>query len=210
MADKIQFTWDDFWKGKWPNLATFTGLIFICVVFPLLNYGGYYKLSLVAYVFGWILDGVDGKLARLLKVETTFGAFFDQASDKVCTLTVNLFYVYILNRIANISGNAMGFYIFVISIIFVGAVTLVSIRIYMMRNAKRLRQGKSIGAVDPGKIKTNIERAAGCILVLTQIYMYHVGIDEVSKYTIYFAIFTLAVSVYFAGMSIRKQVEKFQ
>lgn len=66
-----------------PNLMTMVGL---CAGLTAMRYGleGRFGPAAVAITVAGLIDGVDGRLARLLKVTSRFGAEFDSLSDFLC------------------------------------------------------------------------------------------------------------------------------
>lgn len=65
-----------------PNFFTLVGL---CAGLTAIRMAieGRYELALAAIVFAALLDGVDGRIARLLKASSRFGAEFDSLADFV-------------------------------------------------------------------------------------------------------------------------------
>lgn len=66
--------------GITPNALTIASLITI-IVSALLLAQGHIILGGGVLLFGGLLDGIDGELARLLNCETQYGAFLDSISD---------------------------------------------------------------------------------------------------------------------------------
>ena len=66
-----------------PNLLTMTGL---CAGLTSMRFAleGRFGTAAVAIVVAAIIDGLDGRLARLLKATSRFGAEFDSLSDFLC------------------------------------------------------------------------------------------------------------------------------
>jgi CDP-diacylglycerol---serine O-phosphatidyltransferase len=66
-----------------PNLMTMLGL---CAGLTSMRFGleGRFGSAAVAIVFAAAIDGLDGRLARLLKATSRFGAEFDSLSDFLC------------------------------------------------------------------------------------------------------------------------------
>jgi phosphatidylglycerophosphate synthase len=73
-----------------PNMVTM--MSFICGLLSVYYlYHKKYTLSAISYLFGYILDCVDGYLARKYDQITKFGDYFDHISDSV----INIMIVYI-------------------------------------------------------------------------------------------------------------------
>ena len=66
-----------------PNLMTMLGL---CAGLTSMRFGleGRFGAAAVAIVVAAVIDGLDGRLARLLKATSRFGAEFDSLSDFLC------------------------------------------------------------------------------------------------------------------------------
>ena len=66
-----------------PNLMTMLGL---CAGLTSMRFGleGRFGAAAVAITVAAVIDGLDGRLARLLKVTSRFGAEFDSLSDFLC------------------------------------------------------------------------------------------------------------------------------
>jgi phosphatidylglycerophosphate synthase len=198
---------EDFWKGWQPNLITLGGMV-LMALFIWLNAIGHFKMSLFVYVLAWSSDGLDGWWARKYQMETVFGQFFDQAIDKANTWANIVYFLIVLTNIIALNQFTIPIYVSVGSFVFIIGALLAGSRLWMILHPERVKQGKNLGAMPVGKIKTNVERSAFCLLILDQIYMYHVGIDDISIWTVYIGIFLLAVSIVFAGMSFLEQYRK--
>lgn len=79
-----------------PNLISiFRTALAITLTIFVLNNPGNKDLLMLAFWITWlvvILDGIDGIIARFLKVESDFGAFFDIACDRIVELVyISLF-----------------------------------------------------------------------------------------------------------------------
>ena len=88
-----------------PNLMTMLGL---CAGLTSMRFGleGRFGSAAVAIVVAAAIDGIDGRLARLLKATSRFGAEFDSLSDFLCFGVAPPFVLYLwsLQR-----GGAYGF-----------------------------------------------------------------------------------------------------
>ncbi|HNA31418.1 MAG TPA: CDP-alcohol phosphatidyltransferase family protein, partial [Thiobacillaceae bacterium] len=65
-----------------PNLFT-TGALFAGFFAIVQAMNGRYEMAAVAIFVAMILDGLDGRVARLTNTQSTFGAEFDSLSDMV-------------------------------------------------------------------------------------------------------------------------------
>src|SRR6195952_1247836 len=88
-----------------PNLMTMLGL---CAGLTSMRFGleGRFGSAAVAIAVAAVIDGVDGRLARLLKATSRFGAEFDSLSDFLCFGVAPPFVLYLwsLDR-----GGAIGY-----------------------------------------------------------------------------------------------------
>lgn len=88
-----------------PNLMTMLGL---CAGLTSMRFGleGRFGAAAMAIVVAAVIDGLDGRLARLLKATSRFGAEFDSLSDFVCFGVAPPFVLYLwsLER-----GGAIGY-----------------------------------------------------------------------------------------------------
>ena len=88
-----------------PNLMTMLGL---CAGLTAMRFGleGRFGAAAIAIIVAAVIDGVDGRLARLLKATSRFGAEFDSLSDFLCFGVAPPFVVYLwsLQR-----GHAYGY-----------------------------------------------------------------------------------------------------
>lgn len=66
-----------------PNILTMIGL---CAGLSAMRFGldGHFGRSAVALVFAGCIDGLDGRIARMLRATSHFGAEFDSLSDFLC------------------------------------------------------------------------------------------------------------------------------
>ena len=47
-------------------------------------FDGKFELSIIAVIIAAIIDGLDGRIARLTNTQTSFGEYFDSLSDMIC------------------------------------------------------------------------------------------------------------------------------
>ena len=88
-----------------PNIMTLLGL---CAGLTSLRYAleGRFGAAVVAIVVAGCIDGLDGRLARLLKATSRFGAEFDSLADFVCFGVAPSFILYLW---AGRAGGGFGF-----------------------------------------------------------------------------------------------------
>ena len=66
-----------------PNLIT-TGSLFSGFYSIISSINGDIMTAIFAIIVAMILDGLDGRIARLTKTQTSFGAYYDSLSDMIC------------------------------------------------------------------------------------------------------------------------------
>ena len=66
-----------------PNLIT-TSALFSGFYSIIATINGNYIYAVFAILIAMILDGLDGRIARLTNTQTSFGAYYDSLSDLLC------------------------------------------------------------------------------------------------------------------------------
>ena len=66
-----------------PNLVT-SGALFCGFYSIITAISGNYILAAIYILFAMILDGLDGRVARMTNTQTSFGEYFDSLSDMLC------------------------------------------------------------------------------------------------------------------------------
>ena len=66
-----------------PNLVT-SGALFCGFYSIITAIAGNYVLATIYILFAMILDGLDGRVARMTNTQTSFGEYFDSLSDMLC------------------------------------------------------------------------------------------------------------------------------
>ena len=159
-----------------------------------------YGLALAAVVFAAILDGIDGRLARLLKGTSRFGAELDSLSDFVNfgVAPALILYFWGLHDLRSIGWIA--------ALVFAlcGGLRLARFNV-MIDDPNR--------PVWAGNFFTGIPAPAGAITVLLPIYLFFLGLP-VNLVTIWFTfVYTLAIALLmvsrlpvFSGKRVGKRV----
>lgn len=145
-----------------PNLFTLLGL---CAGLTSIRMSieGRYELALAAIVFAALLDGLDGRVARLLKASSRFGAELDSLAD-----FVNF-------------GVAPAIMIFTWGLGDTKSIGWIAVMIFALASALRLaRFNVMIDEVKPkwqSNYFTGMPTPAAAIVVLLPIYLSHLGLD---------------------------------
>ena len=147
-----------------PNMVTVLGL---CVGLTSIRMAieGRFELALTAIGAAAVLDGLDGRMARLLKASSRFGAELDSLSDFVCFGVAPAIVLYLWG--------------------FAGASSLGWIMVLMFALAAALRLARFNVALDePGKplwetgFFVGVPVPAGAILLMLPLYMEGLGVPK--------------------------------
>lgn len=150
-----------------PNFFTLLGL---CAGLTSIRMGieGRYDLALAAIVFAGCLDGIDGRIARLLKASSRFGAELDSLAD-----FVNF-------------GVAPAFLIFNWGLGDLKSAGWICVMIFALASALRLARFNSAIDDDKPKWQSNyfvgMPTPAAAIAVLLPVYIYQLGFEEIKAY----------------------------
>lgn len=144
-----------------PNFFTLLGL---CAGLTSIRMGieGRYDLALAAIVFAACLDGIDGRIARLLKASSRFGAELDSLAD-----FVNF-------------GVAPAFLIFNWGLGDLKSAGWICVMIFALASALRLARFNA--AIDDDKPRwqsnyfTGMPTPAAAIVLLLPVYLHHLGL----------------------------------
>lgn len=176
-----------------PNFFT---LLALCAGLTSIRMGieGRYDLALAAIVFAAFLDGIDGRIARLLKASSRFGAELDSLAD-----FVNF-------------GVAPAFLIFNWGLGNLKSAGWICVMIFSLASALRLARFNA--AIDDDKPKwqsnffTGVPTPAAAIAVLLPIYLYQLGFDDLKSplalkgvlvYTLFIALMMVATIPTYSG-----------
>ena len=145
-----------------PNFFTLLGL---CAGLTSIRMSieGRYEFALAAIVFAALLDGIDGRIARLLKASSRFGAELDSLAD-----FVNF-------------GVAPAFMIFTWGLGDVKSIGWICVLIFALASALRLARFNVAIDDDRPKWQSNyflgMPTPAAAIVVLLPVYLDHLGLD---------------------------------
>ncbi|MBL8566141.1 MAG: CDP-diacylglycerol--serine O-phosphatidyltransferase [Hyphomicrobiaceae bacterium] len=145
-----------------PNFFTLLGL---CAGLSSIRMSieGRYELALAAIVFAALLDGIDGRVARLLKASSRFGAELDSLAD-----FVNF-------------GVAPAVMIFTWGLGDTKSIGWIAVMIFALASALRLARFNVMIDEDKPKWQSNyftgMPTPAAAIVVLLPIYLAHLGLD---------------------------------
>jgi CDP-diacylglycerol--serine O-phosphatidyltransferase len=169
-----------------PNFFTLLGL---CAGLTSIRMGieGRYDLALAAIVFAGCLDGIDGRIARLLKASSRFGAELDSLAD-----FVNF-------------GVAPAFLIFNWGLGDLKSAGWICVMIFALASALRLARFNS--AIDDEKPKwqsnyfIGMPTPAAAIAVLLPVYIYQLGFEEIKAHWALMAVLVYTLFIAFMMVS---------
>jgi len=149
-----------------PNFFTLLGL---CAGLTSIRMSieGRYELALAAIVFAALLDGIDGRVARLLKASSRFGAELDSLAD-----FVNF-------------GVAPAFLIFTWGLGDLKSLGWICVMIFALASALRLARFNA--AIDEDRPRwqsayfSGMPTPAAAIVVLLPVYIQHLGFSEIQS-----------------------------
>jgi CDP-diacylglycerol--serine O-phosphatidyltransferase len=183
-----------------PNFFTLLGL---CAGLTSIRMGieGRYDLALAAIVFAGCLDGIDGRIARLLKASSRFGAELDSLAD-----FVNF-------------GVAPAFLIFNWGLGDLKSAGWICVMIFALASALRLARFNAALDGDKPRWQANyfigMPTPAAAIAVLLPIYIYQLGFDElrtkwaltvVLVYTLFIAFMMVSTIPTYSGKLLGERV----
>jgi len=183
-----------------PNFFTLLGL---CAGLTSIRMGieGRYDLALAAIVFAACLDGVDGRIARLLKASSRFGAELDSLAD-----FVNF-------------GVAPAFLVFNWGLGDLKSAGWICVMIFALASALRLARFNAAIDDDKPRWQSNyfigMPTPAAAIAVLLPVYVYQLGIEELKDpwalkivlvYTVFIAFMMVSMIPTYSGKLLGERV----
>ncbi len=200
-ADQPQRLRDIPFRVLAPNLIT---LMAICSGLTSIRLAveGRFQLAIIAIIFAAILDGLDGRVARLLKSSTRFGAEMDSLADFVNfgVAPAIVLYIWALDELRSIGWIA--------ALIFAICGCLRLARFNVMLD-------------DPNRPKwqnnffTGVPAPAGALIVLLPIYLGFLGLEVTKVSAIFVAVFTIIIGLLmvsnlptYSGKNIGKRISR--
>lgn len=143
-----------------------------------------YELALAAIVFAALLDGVDGRVARLLKASSRFGAEFDSLADFVNFGVAPAIVLFTWGSWGTPGMRGLAWIVVLLLAVACGL---------------RLARFNAVLDVERPKWQSNyfsgVPAPAGAIIALLPVYLDQVGVDLRSGWPIYFVLaYTLLVA----------------
>ena len=185
-----------------PNFFTLLGL---CAGLTSIRMGieGRYDLAVAAIVFAGFLDGLDGRIARLLKASSRFGAELDSLAD-----FVNF-------------GVAPAFLIFNWGLGTLKSAGWICVMIFALSSALRLARFNA--AIDDEKPKwqsnffVGMPTPAAAIVVLLPVYLHRAGVEQMTSpwvlkfvllYTLFVGFMMVSVIPTYSGKLLGERVQR--
>ena len=150
--------------------------------------------STIIFIFAAVTDYLDGYLARLLKQETSFGAFLDPVADKAIVVASLVILVYLRRTF------------------WWGAIVIISreIAISALREwMSQLGNVKNIAVAYIGKIKTTIQMLA-IGLLLFDYHGKYVDTNYIGNICMVIAVFTTILSMFYYLQQAKKQFKNIE
>ncbi len=164
-----------------PNLVT---LLALCAGLTAIRMGveGRFELAVGAIVFAAILDGIDGRVARLLKSQSDFGSQLDSLAD-----FVNF-------------GVAPAIVLYFWRLDQLGSLGWIVALVFAICGALRLARFNAALSGEPppawqGDFFVGIPAPAGALTVLLPLSLYQVGVPVPPQAAILVAVYTLAIGL---------------
>lgn len=186
-----------------PNFFT---LLALCAGLTSIRMGieGRYELALAAIVFAALLDGIDGRVARLLKASSRFGAELDSLADFVNFGVAPAFLIYNWG----LGGFKSGGWICVMIFALASALRLARFNTALEEDRPRWQANYFMGMPTP----------AAAIVVLLPFYLQRVGIVDARTssfllqlsllYTLVIAVLMVSAIPTFSGKLLGERIER--
>ncbi|PPC85332.1 MAG: CDP-diacylglycerol--serine O-phosphatidyltransferase [Hyphomicrobium sp.] len=183
-----------------PNFFT---LLALCAGLTSIRMGieGRYDLALAAIVFAAFLDGIDGRIARLLKASSRFGAELDSLAD-----FVNF-------------GVAPAFLVFNWGLGGLKSAGWICVMIFALASALRLARFNAAIEDDKPRWQSNfftgMPTPAAAIVVLLPVYLYQLGFEDLKSplalkvvlvYTLFIAFMMVSTIPTYSGKLLGERV----
>ncbi len=184
-----------------PNFFTLLGL---CAGLTSIRMGieGRFDLALAAIVFAAFLDGIDGRIARLLKASSRFGAELDSLADFVNFGVAPAFLIFNWGYSGDLKSAGW-------------------ICVMMFSLASALRLARFNAAIDDDKPRwksnyfSGMPTPAAAIVVLLPVYLYHLGFEGLKSpwalkivfvYTLFIAVMMVSTIPTYSGKLLGERV----
>ena len=175
-------------KMTWPLLLTWTRIfmvpVFVAIYYlpdSLINMPNKNIIATLIFVFAAITDYFDGYLARLLKQESSFGAFLDPVADKAIVAASLVVLV-----------NMQRTFMFAAIIIIVREIAISALREWMAQ----LGEVKSVAVAYIGKLKTTMQMVA-IALLLFDYHGNYINTNYIGNFFMLLAVIITVISMFY-------------
>ena len=154
-----------------PNLVT-SGALFCGFYSIITAIGGNYILAAIYILFAMILDGLDGRVARMTNTQTSFGEYFDSLSDMLCFGVAPALLIYLSSLSMFTSG-------------YLAKISYIACFIYIASTAIRLARFNSRNQTTDKKYFMGLASPAAAAILICYVWlMQDLGVDIQSYVTL--------------------------
>ena len=154
-----------------PNLVT-SGALFCGFYSIITAISGDFILAAIYILFAMILDGLDGRVARMTNTQTSFGEYFDSLSDMLCFGVAPALLVYLSSLSMFTSG-------------YLAKISYIACFIYIASTAIRLARFNSRNQTTDKKYFMGLASPAAAAILICYVWlMQDLGIDIKSYITL--------------------------
>ena len=154
-----------------PNLVT-SGALFCGFYSIITAISGNYVLAAIYILFAMILDGLDGRVARMTNTQTSFGEYFDSLSDMLCFGVAPALLIYLSSLSMFTSG-------------YLAKISYIACFIYIASTAIRLARFNSRNQTTDKKYFMGLASPAAAAILICYVWlMQDLGVDIQSYVTL--------------------------
>ena len=154
-----------------PNLVT-SGALFCGFYSIITAISGNYVLAAIYILFAMILDGLDGRVARMTNTQTSFGEYFDSLSDMLCFGVAPALLIYL----SSLSMFTTGY---------LAKISYIACFIYIASTAIRLARFNSRNQTTDKKYFMGLASPAAAAILICYVWlMQDLGVDIQSYVTL--------------------------
>ncbi len=164
-----------------PNLVT-SGALFCGFYSIITAISGNYVLAAIYILFAMILDGLDGRVARMTNTQTSFGEYFDSLSDMLCFGVAPALLIYL----SSLSMFTYGY---------LAKISYIACFIYIASTAIRLARFNSRNQTTDKKYFMGLASPAAAAILICYVWlMQDLGVD-ISSYITLTVILIVSLSI---------------
>jgi CDP-diacylglycerol--serine O-phosphatidyltransferase len=164
-----------------PNLVT-SGALFCGFYSIITAISGNYVLAAIYILFAMILDGLDGRVARMTNTQTSFGEYFDSLSDMLCFGVAPALLIYL----SSLSMFTYGY---------LAKISYIACFIYSASTAIRLARFNSRNQTTDKKYFMGLASPAAAAILICYVWlMQDLGVD-ISSYITLTVILIVSLSI---------------